>query len=162
MSTDHLDARLDDLDCEVYFFRAWCTYAHPVTPIDPLFLEQALQRPKYQRAWMCNDRGERRFVLLETIENTTRSIALPGGAPRTGDAAALFALKNGTELGAPLKPHEAVAAPEFVAVLPGPSATPMHVKQKVISSFHYRYKDDGRLASVTTVNPEGKVNVLEY
>jgi hypothetical protein len=162
MSTHHLDARLDGLDCEVYFFRSWGTYAHPVTPIDPLFLEQALLREKYQRAWMCHDQGERRFVLLETIENKANTIALQGGAPASGDTPRFFALEPGSQLGAPLESHAAVAADEFVAMLPGPSAVPLHVTQNVMSSFRYRYRDDGRLATVTATNRDGKVNVLEY
>lgn len=168
MTTDHIGAQLDDQPCEVYFFRAWTSYAHPVTPVDPLFLEQALQRGKYQRAWMCQDKGEPRFMLLETVENMAEPIELKGGAPATtaGTVSAFEARTDAGKptLGRPMKLDELVGAGRFIAALPveGQGTRTLLVSQKVISSFRYRYKPDGALASVTMLNPEGKTRVLEY
>lgn len=165
MSTDHIAAQLDNQPCEVYFFRAWTSYSHPVKPVEPMFLEQALQRGKYQRAWMCLDKGEQRFVLLETIDSRAQPVDLPGGAPVAGQAASFFEARGNAaspQLGRPLKADDIAAATDFIALLPGAKPQPMWVSQKVQSSFRYRYRDNGALASVTIVNPEGKVNVLEY
>lgn len=166
MTTDHIRATLDGQPCEVYFFKSWTSYAHPVTPVDPMYLEDALQRAKYQRAWMCRSQGgEPRFVLLETVDNQSRPLKLPEGAPAAGPAARFFEARGSAdcpELGAPLKADDLAAASAFIAVLPAPAAQAMWVTQKVLSSFRYRYRDDGALASVTITNPEGKVNVLEY
>lgn len=166
MTTDHLPASLDDQSCEVYFFKAWTSYAHPVKPVDPMYLEDALQRPKYQRAWMCRTQGEPRFVLLETMDNKVRPVTLPAGAPASGAAARFFEARGSVEqpqVGRPLKADEVASAPAFIAVLPGKDAAqPLWVSQRVLSSFRYRYRDDGALASVTITNPEGKVNVLDY
>jgi len=168
MTTDHIGAQLDDQPCKVYFFRAWTSYAHPVTPIDPLFLEQALQRGKYQRAWMCQDKGEPRFMLLETVESKTEPIVLPEGNP-VASAGTVSAFEARTDagkpaLGHPMKLDQLAAATRFIAVLPtdGQGTSTLLVSQKVISSFRYRYKPDGALASVTMLNPEGKTKVLEY
>jgi hypothetical protein len=172
MTTVHLGARLDDQNCEVSFFRAWTSYAHPVTLVDPLSLEQALQRGKYQRAWMCHDNGEPRFLLLETVENKTEPIELQGGTLGTAAAGTVSAFEARTDaagepaLGRPLRLDELVGARGFIAALPlegqGAGTRTLLVSQKVISSFRYRYGPDGALASVTTVNPEGKINVLDY
>ena len=163
MTTDHIAASLDNTPCEVYFFEGWTSYSHPVTPVRPLFLEQALRRGKYQRAWMCTDQGVQRFVLLETVENHTSNIELQDGTVATTDAVKAFeAGSAGVALGRPLPLGETIAAQQFIAALPGAGANTLKVAQKVISSFRYRYKADGALASVTMVNPEGKINVLEY
>lgn len=168
MTTDHIGAQLDDQPCEVYFFRAWTSYAHPVTLVDPLFLEQALRRGKYQRAWMCRDKGEPRLALLETMENKTQPIELQGGAPVTA-AGTVCAFEARTDagrsaLGRPMKLDELVGASRFIAALPseGKGTSTLLVSQKVISSFRYRYRPDGALASVTMVNSEGTTKVLEY
>ena len=168
MTTDHIGAQLDDQPCKVYFFRAWTSYAHPVTPIDPLFLEQALQRDKYQRAWMCQDKGEPRFMLLETVENKTEPIVLPEGNPvaSAGTVSAFDARTDAGKpaLGRPMKLDELVGASRFIAALPieGQGTRTLLVSQKVLSSFRYRYRPDGKLTSVTMLNPEGKTSVLEY
>jgi len=165
MTTDHIAASLDEMPCEVYFFEGWTSYSHPVTPVRPLFLEQALRRSKYQRAWMCADQGAQRFVLLETVENHASTIELQSGAVTTTDAVKAFEASSAlgsTALGRPLQLGETIAAKEFIAALPGNEANTLKVSQKVISSFRYRYKADGALASVTMINPEGKTNVLEY
>jgi hypothetical protein len=166
MSTDHIAARLDDLPCEVYFFRAWTSYAHPVTPVDPMFLEQALERGKYQRAWMCRrQNGDHRFLLLETVDSRAQPIDLPGGAPSPAAALSVFEARGSRDrpqLGRALSPDDIAAATDFIAVLPGERSRPLWVSQKVQASFRYRYRDDGTLASVTITNPEGRVNVLEY
>jgi hypothetical protein len=167
MTTDHILAALDGQACEVYFFESWTSYAHPVTPVDPIDLEDALLRGKYQRAWMCRSQGaEPRFVLIETIDNQSRTLKLPEGAPTAGPAARFFEARGSAEhpeLGAALKADDVAAAKTFIAVLPAPAAAqPLWVTQKVLSSFRYRYRDDGALASVTITNPEGKVNVLDY
>lgn len=168
MSTDHYRASLDDEPCEVYFFKAWTSYAHPVKPVDPMYLEEALRRPKYQRAWMCRRQGEPRFVLLETMNSTARPISLPEGAPASGQAARFFEARGSIDkpqLGQPLQADDIASAPAFIAVLPANANTaspPLWVSQRVEASFRYRYRDDGALASVTITNPEGKVNVLDY
>ncbi|MBX3622959.1 MAG: hypothetical protein KF891_23560 [Rhizobacter sp.] len=166
MTTDHLRATLDDQPCEVYFFKSWTSYAHPVTPVDPMYLEDALQRGKYQRAWMCRAQGEPRFMQIETIASQARPVALPEGAPAAGPAARFFEARGSVEhpqLGRPLQPDDLAAAETFIAVLPEAAASqPLWVAQKVQASFRYRYRDNGALESVTITNPEGKVNVLDY
>jgi hypothetical protein len=130
-----------------------------------MHLEQALQRPRYQRAWMCRTQGEPRFMLLETIDNKAQTIDLPGGAPLAGAEARFFEAKGSAsqpQMGRALKGDDVASSTEFIAVLPHAKPGPVWVNQRVLSSFRYRYRDDGRLASVTITNPDGKISVLDY
>lgn len=66
---ESLKSNFKDLPCNVFFFKSWSTYEHPVSPKEPIEYEQALKRNGFYRAWMCNQNNENMFVFFEGIEN---------------------------------------------------------------------------------------------
>jgi hypothetical protein len=164
-----IDSELDGQRCQVAFFESWATYAHPVTPQQPLTLYQALKRPKYHRAWKCDVNGKPLFVLFEAVENTPRT--KPGAAqPATGAEPSLSFFSTGDSAGtagggsarARLEPGQALRQQSFGVQGLDTTAAIFSFDQKVNISYRYRYKADGRLDTVTIVNPEGQERVLQY
>ena len=162
MSIDHVSADLQGQPCDAYFFARWSTYAHPVTPHEPMFLEQALLRKQYYRAWSCQVSGQARFELFEAVANGLRRLdggALPG-AP--GAEPQFFALAAGDALGPPITAAQALQSERFGLRFKRGVEGSYAVSQRVVYSYRYRYKADGRLDAVSITNAEGKVSVLQY
>lgn len=162
-----IDSELDGQPCQVAFFESWTSYAHPVTPQQPLTLYQALKRPKYYRAWKCDVNGKPLFVLFEAVENTPG--AKPAGAqPASGAEPRLSFYSSGEGVPAStaarvrLQPGQALRQPSFGVQGVDNTAVIHSLEQKVNISYRYRYKVDGRLDTVTIVNPEGRESVLRY
>lgn len=164
-----IDSELDGQPCQVAFFESWATYAHPVTPRGPLTLYQALKRPKYHRAWKCDVKGKPQFVLFEAVENTSQ--AKPGAAqPAAGEEPRLNFFSAGDGASAAeggstktrLEPGQALRQSSFGVQGLDTTAAILSFGQKVNISYRYRYKTDGRLDTVTIINPEGRERVLQY
>lgn len=164
-----IDSELDGQRCQVAFFESWATYAHPVTPQQPLTLYRALMRPKYHRAWTCDVNGKPLFVLFEAVENKplAKPAALPpaaGKEPRlnffsAGDSAGTT---GGGAVPTRLEPGRALRQTSFGVQGLDTTAAILLFEQKVNISYRYRYKADGQLDTVTIVNPEGRERVLQY
>ena len=58
----------NEMQCQVYFFKSWATYSHPVKPVDAIDYTESIRRGKFYRAWMCDTKESRSlFVLFEGI-----------------------------------------------------------------------------------------------
>jgi hypothetical protein len=165
MSTEHVSGELETQSCDIYFFASWSTYAHPVTPKEPLYLEQVLLRKQFYRAWTCKVSGEARFLLFEAVANDVHR--LDGGAipAAPGEEPQFFTLidsAHGLSVGAPITAAQALRSGSFGLRFGRGAEGTFSVRQKITYSYRYRYKSDGRLETVTITNPEGRVNVLRY
>lgn len=165
MSVEHVAAELGGQPCKIYFFARWSTYAHPVTPHEPLYLEQALLRKNFYRAWTCQSEGQTRFVLFEAVANELSSLdgtPLPGADAETPTFLALIDGTNGPNLGPAISAAQAFERGAFGLRFAHGAAGSFSVRQRVNFSYHYAYRADGRLQTATITNPEGRVNVLQY
>ncbi len=161
MKIDHFEATLEDKPCEVYFFKSWATYRHPVTPKGPIYLEQAITGRAYYRAWMCPEGDQRRFVYFEKVSQERQAIDLVLPA---GDHFA-YLPRKGVEPPAverPLKPAELLSVDEFIIGSGTADRQAQRVRQKVAYTYRYRYKPDGSMLSYTIDNREGKVIVQNF
>lgn len=165
MPIDHVDGELDSQRCKAYFFGRWSTYAHPVTPTQPLYLEQALLRRNFYRAWACGAGKAQRFVRFEAVANEVASLSsakAPSNEivrPRFFEVLPVQGKPAG--LGAEITASEATRLGVF-GLRFDDTAEPLVVRQQVTYSYQYRYHPDGRLRAVTITNAEGKVSELEY
>ena len=162
MSTEHVSAELEGQPCNAYFFARWSTYAHPVTPHEPMVLEQALLRKQFYRAWSCPVSGQPRFELFEAVANNLQRLG--GGAPPSepGTEAQFFALQDGGTLGQPITAAQALKSGDFGLRFKRGVEGAYVVRQKIIYSYRYRYKANGSLDTVSITNAEGKLSVLQY
>lgn len=113
--------------------------------------------------------GKPLFVLFEAVESTPRTkpgTAQPAASAEpnlsffsTGDSASTA---GGTSARARLEPGQALRQKSFGVQGLDTTAAILTFDQKVNISYRYRYKTDGRLDTVTIVNPEGHERVLQY
>jgi hypothetical protein len=162
MTVDHVSAELAGEPCDAYFFARWSTYSHPVTPQEPLYLEQALLRKNFYRAWSCAVSGQPRFVLFEAIANQAQLLAGGVVSPDGAEGPLFFALAEGGSLGAPITAAQAMQSSRFGLRFERGPRGGIVVQQKVSFSYRYRYRADGRLDTVTITNNEGVVKQLQY
>jgi hypothetical protein len=164
MDIDHLDAIFEGMRCNVYFFESWTTYTHPVTPIRPMYFGRAVLGENYYRAWMCDVGAEPKFILFQNINNGMASLPANFATPSSAAISFFEADRTNGEVkaGKMLTPSETIGLSEFVACQGAGGRQAWVISQKIIFSYRYRYRADGRLASAEITNPEGKVNLLEY
>ncbi len=165
MSIDHVDGELDGQRCKGDFFGRWSTYAHPVTPTQPLYREQVLLRRAFYRAWACGAGKAMRFVRFEAIGNDVSGLQGAKVSAKELVRPRFFELLNANGepvgLGSEISASEAARLGSFGVRVEG-DAAPLVVRQQVTYSYQYRYDPDGRLRTVTITNAEGKVSEPQY
>lgn len=72
---ENIRADKDGKECDVFFFKSWGSYSHPVTPVDPISYEEALRRDGFSRAWMCGPQNNRQFMLFEGVRVSRSGIS---------------------------------------------------------------------------------------
>lgn len=165
MQVDHIDTSVDGTPHEVYFFRSWTGYAHPVEPMGAMYLEEALQRDGYFRAWMRGESETRRFVFFEGVDLRTTKTGLTAETIDPSEPLVFFrAIGSEAELtvGPRVTPADMLALDAFL-VGPGDGSQPLtHLEQTVGLSYRYEYRPDGSLSRVIIKGLDGKVKELVY
>jgi hypothetical protein len=161
---NHIDKKLENVPCEVYFFSSFSGYSHPIRPTNPMPFEDAIRKGHYARAWMCGTDDDRLFVMFEVIEQKRRPYEgrLP---PVKSDEAGYFVAQDAgegkIEAGAPLTPAEIFDAKDYVEILTaeGGAQTGTVVRARVQMRYRYRYAK-GVLNEVETTNNDGVVKIV--
>lgn len=152
--------------CEVYFFKRWAGYSHPVRPVDPVTYEDALKLEGFCRVFLRDTKGAEHIVFVQAIKVLREGLKLQ--AP-SSDTDRYFAVKREQEslgLGNEVTPSEAVMLDEFIRVMPRQKGEPAvsrteWVRSAVGYSYDYTYDGAGALKKVVITNPEGQ-SVLDY
>jgi hypothetical protein len=163
---DHIAKQLEGAACEVYFFESWSGYSHPVRPVNPQTYEEAIRKPGYYRAWLCQAGAESRFVMFEGIEQGSRPYL--GRLPTdVADGTAFFRVTgsdNEVQVGPALRLADVFDAQDYVSVTrtrdSASVATLVHAKVRL--RYRYRYDDNGALTLVEITNADGVVKELRY
>lgn len=143
--------------CEVYLFRGWAGYAHPVVPIEPLTHEEALLTPAFGRVYAST--GTSPLMLAFELRTVQRE-ALVGEAASASDG--LYAAKPGANAtmrrGPRITAAEAVMCDTYIRVTDDSAELVRNVFEYV---FEYDYRADGTLHRLTN-RGDGEVKILDY
>ena len=151
---------LKSSNCEVFFFKSWSTYQHPVTPVDPLTVTQALSSPGFYRAWMCNKMGSEYFVLFEGLESTLQATDFKVPEPSSTHDLLFYAYTDGKEPGTRITEEQMLDQERFYANLPTDSNTLSLVELKKGIRYEYLYSNDGTLEKTIVTDFDGNVKEL--
>lgn len=165
MKIDHIEAKLDEQLCQVYFFESWATYSHPVTPVRPLFFEQVVQRDNHCRAWMCGEGAKKQFVMFESVANERVPLKEGGGNLAAAETVGVFvATPEGKTVhaGAHLKQGDIIGREQYVATWRDGEPKSAWITQKLNYRYRYHYRPDGSLLKVVITNADGDVTTLDY
>lgn len=161
---DHLVSSYDGKACEVYFFKSWSTYSHPVTPTGAIGYEEAMGRDGFYRAWMCNINNIDLFVLFEGVELSKNITGIEKSDQ--GDASIRFyeSVTDGDAInkGRELNYGETLGRESFLASLCDEGKYLILIKQDVAVSYEYIYNSTGRLEEVVVKDFEGNYRKIEY
>jgi hypothetical protein len=164
ISVDYVNAKFQDMPCEVYFFKRWGTYSHPVTPIDPIEYEEALTRKGFCRAWMCQSSNGNQFSFFEAKKNKVELTNLI--KPVKGDNELrfyeYFLRDSGPKIGRELSGSETMGMDSFLVALPDATDYLSLVVQKMSYSYQYLYDDSGALKKVILTGDDGDISTLDY
>lgn len=159
-----IKAQKDEMPCQVYFFKSWTTYSHPVKPVDAMDYAESIRRGKFFRAWMCEPKeGRPLFSMFEGIELSELN---PQLIPPSGELHFYTALRD--QQGNPVRgekiPSESTLYEQdyFIAYSQNGAEQLQYVKQDVKLRYEYFYKDSGALDKVIITNALGETNALEY
>ncbi|WP_185906610.1 hypothetical protein [Teredinibacter haidensis] len=158
-----LAGELNGTECQVYFFKGWTTYSHPVKPVEPISFSEALQRGSYFQARMCGSDDKQIFTMFEGVE-------LPDVVPDTiSKGASLFfyqaksASDGSYEVGSQITANETLdVAGYYLGVGQGAKQLIILVRPKINLRYQYFYTDSGALQKVVIRNKLGKESVLNY
>ena len=160
IKVEMLSANHEDMPCEVYFFKSWATYQHPVKPIDPVEYETALQRDGFYRAWLCKKSGKDVFAYFEGIENmhSITKYKKPDGA---GKQAKFYRLKEDGAPGSEIAANDTIGMSEFYVSLPQVGEYLLSIKQKKSISYQYVYDNNGKPVQAIITGFDGKVSTID-
>lgn len=150
-----------NVECKVYFFKGWSTYSHPVRPINPIELEDAVKRAGYYRAWMCKVGGRNLFVKFEGIEQDRIETDIK--KRKGSDVEVYEAIKsNGSYVvGSTVSVDRPAVSDRFFVSYPEEENLFL-LSQKVAMSYEYEYSAEGALKKVYVKDFDGNITALEY
>ena len=160
---DHAEMNLEGLPCDVYFFKRWGTYSHPVTPIDPIDYEIAVMREGFCLAWMCKEGSNELFTKFQARTNNITETDII--SPTKSESIEYYEyLTNGgkVEVGRKLTIGETITLEKFLISLPDSRNNLLANEQNISYTYHYIYNDDGLLKKVLITNMLGEENTLDY
>ncbi len=163
MQTDSIHIEYDGEPCEVYFFRGWGGYSHPVTPQIPVCLEDALAAESYYRAYLREVDGDQRLMKFEGIHNGRQIVtgmddAPPPGGPKVFE---LIEAESGLSVGERFEIAHVDRYEKFL-YHPGIYEVPFEKLCPVSRlSYSYEYDESGVLLTVTVVNFDGDTSTLD-
>lgn len=153
--------------CEIYFFRSWSGYAHPVRPVDPVPWTEALSGEGHCQALYCGDANGAR---LEAFRAVSYSRTPWRGSPpaRVGAGADHYfqVIPDGEviRVGRELDPASAAEADAFLFVRWRNSGQLDRAEVAAVSRWYryeYAYDGAGRLLRAVIRNPE-RTTQLDY
>lgn len=161
---DYINAKFQGISCEVYFFKRWGTYSHPVTPIDPIEYEEALTRKGFCRAWMCQSLNGNQFSFFEVKRNKIEQTNLIKPVKGSNELRFYeYIFRDGKpEMGRELPGSETMGMDLFLVALPDVTDYLSLATQKMSYSYQYQYDDNGALKKVILTGDEGDVSTLDY
>lgn len=163
LKVDHAKMNLERLPCEVYFFKRWGTYSHPVTPIEPIEYETAVMRDGFCLAWMCKDGANELFTKFQVRTNNITETDLV--KPYASQSVEYYesSLNNGKlEIGRKINIDETIALKKFLISFPDSRNTMLANEQNISYTYRYIYNNDGSLKKVVITNMLGEENTLDY
>ena len=153
-----------EMQCQVYFFKSWATYSHPVKLVDAMDYTESIKRGKFYRAWMCDTKESRSlFTMFDGIELAGFN---PQLIPKAADLYFYSAMRN--QQGDPVKgkkitPENTLYEQDyFIAYAQNGEEHIQYIKQTIKLRYEYFYKDSGALDKVMITNALGEINTLEY
>lgn len=158
----HLVCERGGVHCGVYFFKSWKTYSHPVTPVDPILLDEALRREWCYRGWMTLD-GADRFVGFEKVRSIREPTQLDAGADRLPWPCGYLAqyVEDDLAVGPNRALGDLLYAHEYLVQTDPAERSLVRVKQSIVYSYDYTYEPDGRLKEIVVTNAEGQRRVMK-
>lgn len=162
MQTDAILLEHEGQTCEVYFFRGWSGYSHPVKPQDPIYLEDAIAGPSYYRVWMCGQGDEKLFVKFQGISNHRQAVATIKSEDKP-NAPGVFELledRGGIRVGPQFDIQQIDDHEVFLYHSGNPEASFEKISPASTISYTYKYDDFGVLQTVTIVNFDGEISTL--
>jgi len=161
---EYVVADFQGASCEVYFFKRWGTYSHPVKPLDPVEYEDALVRKGYVRAWMCGVSGQDQFVFLEAKKNKLEVTKVKKPSKEREALRFYEAISDNDELdlGRELSPGETISRDVFFVSLRDDADYLSIVRQKLSYSYQYIYDANNALKQVILTGDDGDVSTLNY
>lgn len=147
-------------NCEVFFFRSWSTYQHPVTPVDPLTVTQALSAPGFYRAWMCDKMGREYFVLFEGLESTLQATDIKVPESSSTDELKFYSYTDGNGPGVRMTEKQMLDQEMFYTNLPSDSNTLTLIQLQKGISYEYLYSGDGVLEKTIVTDFDGNIKEL--
>jgi len=160
---DHLNANFQGQSCDVYFFKTWGTYSHPVKPLNPMEFQEAISRDGYYRAWMCKKNNETLFVFFEGIEISKKVTGIPK-LERSSNKIHIYESKLASGkvgVGRELTANDTIRINSFLISLPDRSEHLISVEQKSVISYEYKYHSDGKLQEVIVKDLDGKIRTYK-
>jgi len=161
---EYVVADFQGASCEIYFFKRWGTYSHPVTPLDPVEYKDALVRKGYVRAWMCGATGQEQFVFLEAKKNKLEvtKIKKPSNEKDVFKFYEVMPDSDELGLGRELSPGETISRDLFFVSFRDNTDYLSIVRQRLSYSYQYVYGSNGALKKVILTGDEGDVSTLNY
>ena len=160
---DHAEVDLEGVACEVYFFKSWGTYSHPVTPIDPIDYEVAIMREGFCLAWMCNANDKKLFAKFQARTNNIRETDLVKPSKNQKVEYYEYLSKgDGLKIGKQINIDEAISHEKFLISSPDSSNTMVLIEQDILYTYRYIYNADGSLKKVIVTNMLGEESTLNY
>lgn len=154
-----LDTNYKNLPCQVYFFKSWSTYTHPVKPKEPLEYEQALLRKGFYRAWMCKKDNADLFMLFEGIENSIEE-EVKNKPTNKNDIVRFYEHNGGEVVGRELSAVETLERNVFYISMPD-SNNLLLMTQNTATKYEYIYDDTGKLNSTIVTDFDGNVKTFK-
>ena len=147
---------LDDEPCEVYLFRRWGSYSHPILPLDPLSIVESCAAPSLCRAYVQDIDGEPHMVRFACHSAHTRFLDL-ADPPVTGVYALVTAADGSVGPGVLLRPAEAAMADGVLLVEHSSDGPRVSTRELTWAyTFEYNYDASGALRTYTVANPDGR------
>lgn len=151
---------LDGKPCNVYFFKRWATYEHPVKPQEPISYAEALQRTGYCRAWMCESNGSEQFQLFEAVRNHMALTTIK--KQHAGSNELEFYDYQNDKPGTKLSGEMTLDRGRFLASLPNSDDYLSLIDSSLGYRYRYHYMSNGKLKKVEITDIDGNVKVLDY
>lgn len=163
MTVDHAKKIFEGLPCEVYFFKRWGTYSHPVTPIDPIDYETAIMREGFCLAWMCKNGVDELFSKFQARKNIITETDL--AKPHKSQSVEYYEMSSSggkLEIGKKIDIDDTISLEKFLISLPDPGKYMLAIEQNISYTYRYNYNNDGSLKKVVITNMLGEESTLDY
>ncbi len=162
---DYISRKLDDMDCNVYFFRSFGGHSHPIGLVEAVTYEEAIQR-SYCRGWMCFRDNKKEYALMEAMR-VTRIPFVDGVPPLQEQNSPLefYALEkseSGFRVRARISADQSANETDFLEVKQANGVRTATIVSRVTAlSYRYFYGPTGALSKAELRNMYGDYTVLE-